>query len=220
MPGKAAEMLETTRSELAPDPSANPLVPLVAGGRTSLETLAALALEQHRVIPADRRAFLHLAQRASGDPAAAGFFTMLAEGEELAAERLGAFAEACGVDAERMQAYEPLPGCQAYPAYISWLALNAAPADAVLAVTANFATWGTYCATIAQGLRTHYGFTDEACAFFDFFAEPAPALDQQAEAAVQAGLDSGRLDERRVYTYGRLLQAYEEMFWTSLTSRT
>ncbi|MFE5034900.1 transcriptional regulator [Streptomyces sp. NPDC056683] len=217
MPGKAAEMLETTRSELAPDPNANPLVPLVAGGRASLETLAALALEQHRVIPADRRAFLHLAQRASGDPAAAGFFTMLAEGEELAAERLGAFTEACGVDAERMQAYDPLPGCQAYPAYISWLALNAAPADAVLAITANFATWGTYCAAIAQGLRTHYGFTDEACAFFDLFATPAPALDAQATEAVQAGLDTGRLDEKRVYTYGRLLQAYEVMFWSALS---
>ncbi|MER7181954.1 transcriptional regulator [Streptomyces hyaluromycini] len=216
MPGTAAEMLKTTRSELAPNPNANPLVPLVASGRASLETLAALALEQHQVIPADRRAFLHLAQRASEEPAAAGFFTMLAEGEELAAERLGAFTEACEVDEERMQAYEPLPGCQAYPAYISWLALNATPTDAVLAITANFATWGTYCATIAQGLRTHYGFTDEACAFFDFFAEPAPALEEQATAAVQAGLDTGRLNTGLAYSYGRLLQAYEAMFWSSL----
>lgn len=217
MPGTAAELLKKTRSELAPDPNANPLVPLVAGGRASLETLAVLALEQHRVIPADRRAFLHLAQRATEEPAAAGFFTALAEGEELAAARLGAFTEACEVDDERMRAYEPLPGCQAYPAYLSWLALNAAPADAVLAVTANFATWGTYCASIARGLRTHYGFTGEACAFFDFFAAPAPALEQQAEAAVRAGLESGRLDEKRVYTYGRLLQAYEQMFWTALS---
>ncbi|MEU0970563.1 transcriptional regulator [Streptomyces sp. NPDC005917] len=220
MPGTAAEMLRTTRSELAPDPNANPWVPLVAGGRASLETLAALALEQHHVIPADRRAFVHLAQRATEEPAAAGFFTMLAEGEELAAERLGAFAEACEVDESHVQAYEPLPGCQAYPAYISWLALNATPTDAVVAITANFATWGTYCARIAEGLRSHYGFTDEACAFFDFFAEPAPALDRQAEAAVEAGLNSARLDEKRVYTYGRLLQAYEEMFWTSLPGLT
>ncbi|MFF5142704.1 transcriptional regulator [Streptomyces sp. NPDC013157] len=220
MPGTAAEVLKKTRSELAPEANANPLVPLVASGRASRETFAALALEQHRVIPADRRAFLHLAQRAVEEPAAAGFFTMLAEGEEQAAERLGAFTEACDVDDERRQAYEPLPGCQAYPAYISWLALNADPTDALLAVTANFATWGTYCATIAHALREHYGFTDEACAFFDFFAAPAPALDEQAEAAVQAGLESGRLDEKRVYTYGRLLQAYEEMFWTSLRTLT
>lgn len=217
MPGTAAEMLKTTRSELAPDPNANPLVPLVAGGRASLGTLAALALEQHRVIPADRRAFLHLAQRAGEEQAAAGFFTMLAEGEELAAERLGAFMVACEVDQRRMQAYEPLPGCQAYPAYISWLALNAAPTDAVLAITANFATWGTYCSRIAQGLREHYGFTDEACAFFDFFAEPAPALDEQAEAAVAAGLDTGGLNTALAHTYGRLLQAYEAMFWSALS---
>ncbi|MFD8719056.1 transcriptional regulator [Streptomyces sp. NPDC059629] len=216
MPGTAAEMLKTTRSELAPDPNANPLVPLVASGRASPGTLAALALEQHRVIPADRRAFLHLAQRADGEQAAAGFFTMLAEGEELAAERLGAFMVACEVDQRRMQAYEPLPGCQAYPAYISWLALNAAPTDAVLAITANFATWGSYCARIAQGLREYYGFTDEACAFFDFFAEPAPALDEQAEAAVQVGLDTGRLDAGSAYAYARLLQAYESMFWSAL----
>ncbi|WP_406433033.1 hypothetical protein [Streptomyces sp. NBC_00631] len=143
MLGTAAEMLKKARSELAPDPKANPLVRLVADGRASLETLAALAPEQHRVIPADRGAFLHLAQRATEEPTAAGFFAMPAEGEEPAAERLGAFTEACEVDAERRQAYEPLPGCQAYSAYISWLALNAAPTGAVLAVTANFATWGT-----------------------------------------------------------------------------
>ncbi|MEU9451810.1 transcriptional regulator [Streptomyces sp. NPDC048277] len=213
----AADLLKTTRSELAPDPNANPFVPRVAGGRARLETLAVLALEQHHVIPADHRAFLHLAQRAAEEPAAAGFFTTLAEGEELAAERLGAFMVACGVDERRMRAYEPLPGCQAYPAYISWLALNASPTDAVLAITANFATWGTYCARIAEGLRTHYGFTDEACGFFDFFAEPAEALDQQAEAAVEAGLDTGRLNTALAYTYGRLLQAYEQMFWTSLS---
>ncbi|MET9086368.1 transcriptional regulator [Streptomyces sp. NPDC004237] len=220
MPRTAAELLKTTRSELAPDPNANPFVPPVASGRASLETLAVLALEQHHVIPADQRAFVHLAQRAAEEPAAAGFFTMLAEGEELAAERLGAFMVACEVDERRMQAYEPLPGCQAYPAYISWLALNAPPTDAVLAITANFATWGTYCATIAQALRTHYGFTDDACAFFDFFAEPAPALDERAEAAVEAGLSTGGLDEGRVHTYGRLLQSYEQMFWTSLGGLT
>ncbi|MGW7236405.1 thiaminase II/PqqC family protein [Streptomyces sp. NPDC054804] len=193
------------------------MVPLVASGRASLETLAALALEQHHVIPADQRAFVHLAQRAAEEPGAAGFSTMLAEGEELAAERLGAFTEACEVDERRRQAYEPLPGCQAHPAYISWLALNATPTDAVLAITANFATWGTYCARIAEGLRAHYGFTDQACAFFGFFATPSPTLDQQAEAAVEAGVNTGRLDEKRVYVYGRLLQAYEQMFWTSLS---
>jgi hypothetical protein len=214
----ARRLLESTTRELAPDPSANRLVPLIARGAADRRTtLAALALEQRRVIPADRRSFLHLAERSADEPEAAAFFTTLAEGEALAGERLEAFAAACGVDETRARDHEPLPGCQAYPAYVAWLALNGSPADVVLALTANFSAWGGYCATIAGALREHYGFTDESCAFFDFFAEPAPDLDRQAAAAVQAGLDAGRLDERSAHRYGRLLQAYESMFWTTLS---
>ncbi|GAB2851391.1 hypothetical protein GCM10027074_17590 [Streptomyces deserti] len=135
----ARELLETSTGKLAPDPRANPLVPLIARGAASRDTLAALALEQRWVIAADLRSFLHLAQRSAvTDPASAAFFTALAEGETLAAERLRTFAEACAVTEEQATAYTPLPGCQAYPAYVAWLALNAEPPDAVLALTANF----------------------------------------------------------------------------------
>ncbi len=215
----AREILDTTTAELAPDPRANPLVPLIARGEADPHTLASLALEQRWVIPADRRAFLHLADRSTDAPQSAAFFRALAEGEALAGERLEAFAEACGVDEVRARTYEPLAGCQAYPAYVSWLSLNAAPADAVLALTANFSAWGGYCGTIAEALRHHYGFTDEACAFFDFFAQPAPELDRQAQAAVQEGLDTNRLEEPFARRYGRLLQSYEAMFWDSLVAR-
>ncbi|MEU5099263.1 transcriptional regulator [Streptomyces sp. NPDC020996] len=213
----ATELLETTTAQLAPDPRANPLVPLIERGAAPRETLAALALEQGWVIPADRRAFLHLARRAADRPETAAFFTTLAEGEALAQQRLAAFARACGVDETRAREYRPLPGCQAYPACVAWLALNAAPADAVLALTANFSAWGGYCARIAASLRYHYDFTDEACTFFDFFARPAPELERAATEAVRAALDEGTLDESRAYTYGRLLQNYEAMFWSTLT---
>ncbi|MEV5430843.1 transcriptional regulator [Streptomyces sp. NPDC052701] len=216
----ARELLETTTGELAPDPQANRLVPLIARGAASRGTLAALALEQREVIAADHRSFLHLAERAAdGAPESAAFFRALADGEAVAGERLASFAAACGVDEERTAAYAPLPGCQAYPAYVAWLALNAEPSDAVLALTANFSAWGGYCATIAQALRSRYGFTDEACAFFDFFAEPAPELDERATAAVQEGLDTGRLTEDLSHRYGRLLQSYEAMFWRTLEQR-
>jgi hypothetical protein len=215
----ARALLQTTTAALAPDPRSNPLVPRIADGTAPRSVLAALALEQSWVIPADRRAFEHLAERSLvRDPEAAAFFATLAEGEALAEERLSSFARACGVNETRTAAYEPLPGCQAYPAYVAWLALNAAPADVVLALTANFSAWGGYCATIAQALRTHYGFTDEACAFFDFFAEPSPELESRATAAVQTALDAGRLDETSAQRYGRLLQTYEAMFWNTLTA--
>ncbi|MEV5874765.1 transcriptional regulator [Streptomyces sp. NPDC052101] len=214
MTATAGDLLQTTVRALAPDPETNPVVPLVERGEAPVRLLARLALEQQWVIPADRRSFDHLAQRA--EPAAAAFFTTLATGEELAAAHLEAFARAGGVTEDTSRGYVPLAGCQAYPAYVSWLALNAAPADVVLALTANFSAWGGYCARIATGLRTHYGFGDEACAFFDFFAAPAPDLDEQATAAVQTALDTGTLDPDRAHTYGSLLQAYEGMFWETL----
>ncbi|GGS49630.1 transcriptional regulator [Streptomyces griseoviridis] len=212
----ARQLLETTTGKLAPDPRANRFVPLLARGAASRDTLAALALEQRWVIAADRRAFAYLAHRTAGTPPLADWFTALAEGEAVAAGKLEAFAAACGVGESRSVAHEPLPGCQSYPAYVAWLALNGSPAETVLAVHANFSAWGGYCATVADALRRHYGFTDEACAFFDFFAAPDPALEHKATAAVQAGLDGGHLNEDLVHRYGRLLQAYEALFWHSL----
>ncbi|MFF7994362.1 hypothetical protein ACFZDG_31860 [Kitasatospora xanthocidica] len=40
------------------------------------------------------------------------------------------------------EARPPLPGCQAYPAYLAWLALNGRPSAAAAALVANFAAWG------------------------------------------------------------------------------
>jgi hypothetical protein len=85
----------------------------------------------------------------------------------------------------------------------------------VLAVVANFSAWGSYCKTIAQALRVPYGFDDGGCAFFDFFAMPAPGDDQPALVVVQAGLDAGRGTDKAL-EYGRLLQSYELMFWNTL----
>ncbi|HET9382556.1 MAG TPA: transcriptional regulator [Streptomyces sp.] len=215
----ARQVLDTATRRLTPGPEANPLLPLIAGGTAGRDTvLAALALEQRCVIAADHRSFLHLARRSADEdaPEAAAFFTALAEGETVAAERLEAFAAACGADGPRARDHEPLPGCQAYPAYVAWLALNGSPAEVVVALTANFAAWGGYCATIARALREHYGLTDEACGFFDFFAAPAPGLDRTATAAVRRDLDTGRLDERRAQRYGRLVQYYESLFWAEL----
>ncbi|MFC7260758.1 transcriptional regulator [Streptomyces lutosisoli] len=212
----ARELLVSTVGKLAPDPHANRLLPLIARGAAQRSTLAALALEQRHVIAADRRAFLHLAERSAAEAESAAFFAMLAEGEAMAQDRLGAYAAAVGAGDVGAAAYEPLADCRTYPAYVAWLALNGSPVDVVLALSANFAAWGGYCATIAQALRRHYGLDDEACGFFDFFAEPAPELEQRALGAIQAGLDAGRVDEGEVFGYGRLLQGYEAKFWHAL----
>ncbi|WP_309032762.1 transcriptional regulator [Streptomyces alfalfae] len=215
----AQELMRATAARLALDPGTNPLVPRIADGTAAPRTLAVLALEQWHVIPADRRSFQHLAERAakSKDPESAAFFQTLADGESLAEQRLVPLLDALGVTAAESATYEPRAGCQAYPAYAAWLALNAEPADAVIALTANFASWGACCAVISRALRERYGLADEARGFFDLFAEPAPELDRQALAAVQAGLDRRRVTAAHL-RYGRLVQAYEEMFWATLAS--
>lgn len=213
----ARELVERITAELAPAKDANRLVPRIANGSATLHALAALALEQHHVIASDLRAFAFLADRSAGagNSACAEFFGSLATGETLAQERLGAYAAACGLDADDVERYEPLAGCQAYPGYAAWLALNGEPPLVALALTANFAAWGGYCATVAEALRGRYRFSDEACGFFDFFAEPSPDLNRQALAAVASGVHT-EAETTLARRYGRLLQTYEAMFWNTL----
>jgi hypothetical protein len=214
MTASARELLETARKDLALGEHENRLVPLIAAGTASRKALAALAAEQHRIIVSDWRSFLVLASRCE-NPAAGAFFSGLAAGEGQALDNLGKFATAAGLDASALSSYQPLAGCQAYASYLAWLALNGEPTDVTLAVVANFAAWGNYCAAVATGLRTHYGFDDEGCSFFDFFAAPAPEGDEQAIAIVQSGLDAGRGTDA-AFEYGRLIQSYELMFWNTL----
>ncbi|HEU5473460.1 MAG TPA: transcriptional regulator [Actinophytocola sp.] len=214
MTRSAQELLDAIRSELAPDEGANQFVPLVAQGKAPISAIGALAAEETRIVASDWRSFLALAARAP-EPNARGFFTGLAQGESLALPMLIPLAAAAGMDDAAVRAYRPRPACQAYPAFQAWLALNAEPAAAVLAILTNFAAWGQYCAALGAALREHYGFDDAACGFLDFFATPVPELTDQALAAVQAALDAGvNLDAAR--EHGRLLQGYELMFWNNL----
>ncbi|WP_030393083.1 hypothetical protein [Kitasatospora purpeofusca] len=208
-----SQQLHYLRSQLTPPGEEPPtLVAEFATGRGRLGTLAVLAALQQRIITSDRRSLLLLATRCADVPLGA-WFAGLAEGESAALRTLPALATACGPTGT---AAEPLPGCQAYPAYLAWLALNGHPPAVTAALVANFTAWGGYCATLAGALRRFHDFDEEACAFFDFFAQPPTALEQAATEAIgPAGLTDPDLDAAR--EYGRLLQAYEQLFWTTLT---
>lgn len=211
MTTSARAVLSETQSELTPPPGANRLLPLLADGRAPVSVIGALAAEERRIIASDWRAFLTLAAKAD-EPNARQFFSGLAGGESLALDLLNPLVKATGFDED---SYEPQAGCQAYAAYVASLALNASPVDAVLALFANFAAFGEYCAEISRSLRENYGFDESACAFFDFFATPVEEPEQQALAAIQAALDTGwRPTEAK--RHGRLLLNYELMFWNTL----
>jgi hypothetical protein len=213
----ARELLESIRDELAPAESQNRLVPLIESGDAPPSVFATIAGEESHIVRSDWRSLHHLASRAE-ERTAREFFAGLAQGEGLALTKLPALAAAGGMDEATLESYEPMPGCQAYPAYFSWLALNGEPADVIVGVVANFAAWGEYCGKIAAAMRDRYGLGDEACGFFDFFATPVPEAIEQAIAAVQAGIDAGRSDERAAHRYGRLFQAYELMFWNTVAA--
>jgi hypothetical protein len=213
----APDFLESLQRELALHEDDNRLVPLVRTGRVPRSVLAALAAEEHRIVASDWRSFLTLAARPQG-PAVREFFAGLAHGESAALRTLPALAGALGMDADAVREYQPQAGCQAYPAYLAWLALNAEPADVVVAVTANFAAWGSYCAAIAEALRARYGLDDEACAFFDLFAAPPPDAGESAAAALREGGDAGLVTDA-AREYGRLFQSFELMFWNTLADQ-
>ncbi len=210
----AQELVEELRRELARGEAENRLVPLIAAGKVPRSRLAAFVCEELAIVPSDRRSFAFLAARFP-EPPAGDFFLGLAGGEGLALGHLHAFTEALGLDARAVTAHDPAPGCQAYAAYVAWLALNGSRSDVALAFLANLEAWGSFCARTAAGLREHYGLDDRAVAFFDFFATPPPGFEDQACAVVQAGLDAGD-DPQRARRAARLLQAYELLFWNTL----
>ncbi|MGH3842918.1 MAG: transcriptional regulator [Pseudonocardiaceae bacterium] len=212
MTGLARDLLASACKALAP--AENRLVPLVASGQAPRSVFATLAAEEIRIVRSDWRSLLTIAARCT-ERNSRELFAGLAAGEGLALGKLDSLARASGLDEAALHAYQPKAGCQAYPAYVAWLCLFGEPADVVVALIANFAAWGDYCATIAGAMREHYGFDDEACGFFDFFATPVPEVAEQAVAALQAGIDGGRQTDE-AFTYGRLLQSFELMFWNTI----
>jgi thiaminase len=213
----AADLLAETRSELAQIEQAihvHPFLDALAGGRAGRNNLTALAGEQWTIIASDRRAFGLLASRfprgLAGD-----FFLSMAQGEGEALSLLRGYAAWAGLDEAALERYEPRPGCQAYTAFVSWLALNGGRADVALAFVANLAAWGENCGRVGRALREAYDAGEEHTAFFDFFASPPEGFEQQALAVIDEGLVGGE-SPLRAKRAARLLQAYELMFWDAL----
>lgn len=210
----ARDVLAMARGTLAPAEDGNRLLPLLASGQAPRSVFTTIAAEETRIVHSDWRSFLTVAGRCA-EPHSRRLFSALADGEALALSRLAALRTAIGMSPATLRAYQPKAGCQAYPAYVAWLCLYAEPADLIVALLANFAAWGGYCGAVAAAMREQYGFDDEACGFFDFFAAPAPDIEDLAVEALQAGIDAGR-DSEEAFIYGRLFQSYELMFWNTL----
>jgi hypothetical protein len=204
----ASQLLEHLHGELAEVEQAIRNHRYLAVGPPD-RSLRAFAGEQYTVVRSDRRSFAHLASRFP-EPPAGDFLLGLAQGEGEALTCLLALAASLGMDEGGLAGYQPQPGCQAYPAFVSWLALNGSRADVAVALVANLDAWGDNCRRLTELLRGRCDIS-----FFELFARPAPGFKDLALAVADAGLAAGD-SPGGACRCARLLQAYELLFWDTL----
>ena len=213
----ARQLMAQTRTQLKPVEDqlfGHPYLAALEAGRIPREKLRLFAGEQYYIINSDLRSIALLINRQAHLPSRDYFFGAL-QGEATAREALLAFARALEMSEDDLRAHEPLPGCQAYPAYIAWLALYGSDADFAAAFLVNLAAWGSNCARMSAALKAKYGLSTEDVLFFDLFAAPAPEFEDDSLRVIQDGLDRG-VDPRDVARAARLVQAYELMYWDTL----
>ncbi len=213
----ARQLIAETRAQLKPVEDkllAHPYLAAAEAGRIPGDKLRLFAGEQYYIINSDLRSIALVVNRHAHLPSR-NYLLGALQGEAGAREALLAFAQALEMSEDDLRAYDPLPGCQAYPAYVAWLALYGSDADFAAAFLVNLVAWGSACGRMSAALKAKYGLVPADVAFFDLFAQPAPEFEADSLRVIQDGLDRG-VDARAVARAARLIQAYELMYWDSL----
>ena len=192
----------------------HPYLAELEAGRVRREDLRLFAGEQYHIIRSDLRSVALLVNRFGATPSGP-FFQAVLGGEAAALEALRAFASAVAMDEAQLQAHEPAPGAQAYPAFMAWLALYGSDAEVAAGFLVNFQAWGANCGRMSRALRAEYSLTANDTAFFDLFASPPAEFEAGALAVVESGLARGT-DPRLIKRAARLLQGYEKLYWDTL----
>ena len=208
------DYVEEIRRDVRDHSSGNPYLDLMTAAAVPRGHLADFAAEQALTRASDLRSFLYLAAR-SPEPVGA-MFAEFADAERRALDLLAIFIEALG-GRVNAGAVAQRPGCRAYPAFVAWLALNAQPLDAALAVVACRPVWSASFAGMGRALRANSGYRldQRACAFFDLMAAPDSHNEAQLKRMVSTSVDAGQ-PPLQAASYARLLVSYQTMFWTTL----
>jgi len=214
---KARQLIAALRKEMAPverQIRRHPYLEEVEAGRVTRKQLAVFAGEQYHIIRSDLRSVALLVNRFGSSPSGP-FFQGVLGGETAALAALRHFARAVGLEARRLESYEPTAGAQAYPAYMAWLALYGSDAEVAAGFLVNFAAWGANCARMSRALRSRYRMEKSETAFFDLFADPPVEFERGALAVVESGLARGA-NPAAIRRAARLLQGYEKLYWDTL----
>ena len=210
------DYLEAIRRDIADVASRNPYLDLVAAAAVPRDKLGDFAAEQAQLSTSDRRSFLYLAARSPDQ--AGSLFAEFADAERRALDLLTIFTNALGRPAESGSGPERA-GCRTYPAFVAWLALNAEPVDAAVALVACRPAWTTSFAGIGRSLREHSGYrlSARACAYFDLMAAPDTQSEDQLISLLEGKIGAGQ-PLVRANGYARLLASYQAMFWSTLAA--
>jgi thiaminase len=208
------ELVEHAQQEIRKQVVDNRYIRLLEAGDVPVQRLDRLAGELYRLVGSDRRSFALLASRYPSPPAGTLFLSM-AGGEAEAMQLLMDFSSAVGMGEQELQAYEPQPLAQAYPAYLAQTALFGTSSAVALALLANVEESGGYYARVAAALRSRYGLLEEAVAHFLFLAETPQSLLDQAASTIAVGLSNGE-DPAEAVRAARMVNAYEAAFWDTL----
>jgi TENA/THI-4/PQQC family protein len=212
----AAELVGRIRNDLREVEqriAAHPWLAALEKAGVSREALAAFADEQLRIIASDLRSFEAMHARFPAAPDGP-YLEAMAAGERAAIDALEAFAAAVGA---RRDEYEPVPACQAYPAYVARIARDGAPAEVAGAFLVNLEAWGSSCGRMHRALRDRYGLDANATRFFALFADPPADFEARSLEVIDAGMARG-VDARAVARAARMLQEYELLYWDGLPS--
>ena len=208
------DIVTRAKTEIAKQATGNRFVELLEAGTVPEERLRWLAAELTRLVASDQRSQALLASRFPAPPAGDLFLT-LAQGEAEALRLLGDFTSALGMGPAELAAYEPLPLAQAYPAYLTQVAVHGSSSAMALALLANVDDSGGTYARVAAALRGRYGLSEKAVGHFLFFAETPQELLDQAGEVLAAGLANGEDPDEAVRT-ARIVAGLETAFWDAL----
>jgi len=207
-------LLTIARQQMSAQRQPNRFVDLLESGEVRHDHLRALAGELYHLVESDRRSFALLASRFPPVPAG-DLFLAMAQGESLALRLLIDFASAVGLNEQDLQAHEPRPLAQAYPAYLAQTAQHGTRSGVALALLANAAESGALYTRVADALIKQYGLDEKAVGHFRFFAETPEELLEQATRTVRDGLAAHDIPGDALRTAG-MVHAYEAQFWRAL----
>jgi pyrroloquinoline quinone (PQQ) biosynthesis protein C len=213
----ATELIAATRAELAPTAAAvrdHAYVKAILAGEIPRDRLSIFAGEQYQIIKNDMRSFAVLLSR-QADADLRRFLLASVEYESAAFDALVPFAEAVGLDAAALEAYQPLAGAHAYTAFLALTAMYGSAAEMAAAFVIDLEGWGGNCRAMSAALKARYGLTPAQVRFFDHFGAEDTAFEGRSLAVVEAGL-AGGVDPNAVRRTARLMLEYELLYWDTV----